>query len=276
MGGSANYNVKEVLPGLGVIGQPTVGTQFVGPGTYLGPIPTLTLFLSPNDPARNAAVCAAFVKLPTQQAAQAKSPNAIVIPLRWLLTKTDRIDTTDCTQDVDNYDFFRAATLLGGIAALTTDPTGNHPDITGSGPYLVEQFSDATGSDFLLIDFSKSKDQDFQGLGPMIASALSQQSDILSTNNAPSPAVQSAVGGTQAIAAAKSNLPGWLQTVCGAATSVWAKMAEVIVSAAIPPAAAVIVPLEAVTNAGCTPPAQNGQTGGAAPAPAPAKAKGKK
>jgi hypothetical protein len=273
--------VQSFLPGMGALGQPTIGTQFVGPQTYLGPIPTLTLFLTPQDPSRNAAVCSAFVSIQSLATAQAKNPDAIVIPFRWLLTNT-AIDTTNCAQDLSNYDYYRAATLLGGIAAITTDPKGNHVDISGPGPYLVEQFVDANGQHFLFIDFSKSKNSDFSGFSSMIAAAMQQQSELLSSNDPPNAEVLAQTGTPTAAAAAasKSNLPGWLQTICGVATSPLVKVAETILALAFPPASVVITPLESVTNTACTTPSQgnggNASTPPAAPAPTAPAAGGKK
>jgi hypothetical protein len=243
---------------------PVLGTQYVGPGAFLGPIPTFTLILTSTASARNKAVCSGFTQLPSLGAAQAANPYTVVSPLRWVLTSTDGLTANDCDTLLSRYDYSRAGMLLGAVAATTKDGDGNPPDTSGVGPYLLEQYADGSGLHFALLDFSKADDAQFAQLGATLAQALSTQLQFLSTN-APLPQdVQNktdpaTVAGAQA---AKTNTPAWLQAACGIATNPVTKVLEAILTAAFPPSSVVITPLESVTNAGCASPQGGGGQGG--------------
>jgi len=231
---------------------PILGTQFVGPEADLGPIPAVTLLLKPGDRARNIALCQGFTGIAGLAQAQADHPNAVVIPLRWLLTRPADFTAPDCNDVVGYYDYFRAGTILGALATTTTAPGKTALDFSGRGPFLIEQFVDANGSHYLFVDLSRSSNADLARLGPLIARALVQQADVLTSN------AQIAGGGdpvAHAAAASKSSMPGWLRRVCGVATSPLVHIAKILFAAVFPPSLAVITPLEAVTNAGCPTPA---------------------
>ena len=227
---------------------PILGTQFVGPEADLGPIPAVTLLLKPGDRARNIALCQGFTGIAGLAQAQADHPNALVIPLRWLLTRASNFTTPACDEVVEHYDYFRAGTILGALATTTTAPGKAALDFSGRGPFLIEQFVDANGSHYLFVEFSRFTDAQLTGVGPLIARALVQQSDVLTSNaqlgGSPDPAAHAA-------AASKSSMPGWLRRVCGVATSPLVHIAKILFAAVFPPTLAVITPLEAVTNAGC-------------------------
>jgi len=251
---------------------PILGAQFVGPNTYLGPIPTFTLILTSADPARNAKVCAGFQSEPTLAAAQAANPFAVVSPLRWVLTATAGVDTSQCTDLLAHYDFYRAGSLLGAVVAATVDAEGQAADISGKGPYLLEQYADGGGVHYALVDFSKTTDAQFAGFSALVNTALAEQAEFLSSNKPVSAAVQAATtpATVAAAQAAKSNMPAWLQTACGFATSPVTKLFETILTTVFAPATAVVTPLETVVNAGCGSGSQTGAAPAAATKPAPA------
>src|SRR4051812_26867601 len=83
-------------------------TEIAGPGTYLAPMPTAIVLLTPDDMARNRAFCAAVAKLPTAAEAGAGSvvaPNLILT--RWLVQVSDVAPDKagDCEFLVGTYDY---------------------------------------------------------------------------------------------------------------------------------------------------------------------------
>ncbi len=229
-----------------------IGTQLVGPEADLGPIPTLTLILKSGDTARNASVCQGFSALPTAAAAQASNPNGIVIPFRWLMVRTPTTSRPDCDSINADYDFFRAGSLLGALAGTTVTEKGKSADFSGRGPFLLEQFSDANGLHYLLVDFSKAGEADFQRLGAMVQTAIARQADALTSNGKLLAAPPGGAADDASDAAkSKSGAPGWIHKACGVAKSPIVKILQIILVAVFPPALVVTTPMEAVANAGC-------------------------
>jgi hypothetical protein len=120
---------------------PTFATQLAGPETYLAPMPTAVVVLKPDDLNRNRAFCAAVMRLPTAQAAIARSvvaPNLVLT--RWLVqmpeVPPDR--AADCDFLVGTYDYARAARLIAAVHL--SDGT-----LAGPGPFLLMVIPDATG-----------------------------------------------------------------------------------------------------------------------------------
>lgn len=241
---------------------PVIGTQLVGPETDLGPVPTLTLILKSGDAARNARICAGFSAVATAAEAQAADPNGIVIPLRWPMVRRPTAARPDCDRINDDYDFFRAGTLIGGLAASGVADKGKPVNFSGRGPFLIEQFVDANGLHYLLIDLSKNADDQFGDLGARVQALVDRQVAAMTSNAAllalPKAAVtmapDDAAAAGKAAAEAKANGGGWLHRACGVAKSPLVKVLQILAVAVFPPALAVTTPFEAAANAGCAEP----------------------
>jgi hypothetical protein len=125
-------------------------TEIAGPGTYLAPMPTAVVLLTPDDMARNRAFCAAVSKLPTVAEASAGSvvaPNLILT--RWLVQVADVAPekAKDCEFLVGTYDYNRAARMIG---SLQSDGAA----LVGHGPYLAMIIPDTNGQRMLAVDGS--------------------------------------------------------------------------------------------------------------------------
>ena len=205
-----------------------IGTEFAGPNTYLGPLPTITLFLKPYNNSRNLVVCDSFKSIKTadvQRRSERLLPN--VLALRWILAH-DVPDQSDCSQLIGSYDYYRSGALLSAIVTENRQADGSHADISGQGPFIVEQFSDRSGEHYVFVDFSKADDADFKTLGPMIADAIAKQSNILQSNASAPPiaAVALPQGNDPNAANAKTGGGGAPNWVCGTLESPIARSAE--------------------------------------------------
>jgi hypothetical protein len=168
---------------------PVIGREWAGPNTYLGPIPTLTVVLKPYDRARNIAACQAFLQIKTVPEVMAQSPLAQnIMPLRWLVLAAPA-DANDCDKIVDGSDYYAGAAMLGSISATTTNPSGEHVDVSGPGPFIIEQFADESGLHYVILDFSKSTNPqtDFANIVPSLSDAITYQVAQLGPKNPASP-----------------------------------------------------------------------------------------
>jgi hypothetical protein len=156
---------------------PIFATQIAGPNTYLPPMPTAVVVLTPDDMARNRAFCLSIAKLPTAQEALAKSvvaPNLILT--RWLtqLSEVAPERIRDCDYLVGTYDYSRAAVLISSLRR-TAGP------MTGKGPFLVMMVADTTGVRMIGVDGSGYAPAEFDSFVASWNSVISQTQTQLTT-----------------------------------------------------------------------------------------------
>ncbi|MGI4797572.1 MAG: hypothetical protein ACRYF2_00745 [Janthinobacterium lividum] len=141
-----------------VAARPVFATQLAGPSTFLAPLPTAVVLLTPGDLNRNRAFCNAFTsRLPTAQAAMAASvvaPNLIMT--RWLVQLADvpASRAADCDFLVGTYDYTRAARLLKAVRL-------SEGQLSGPGPFLLMVIPDSAGLHVAGLDGSARNSADF-------------------------------------------------------------------------------------------------------------------
>ena len=116
--------------------------EFAGPGTYLGPAPTVVVLLKQDQAARNAAFCSGFQQIDTdRENAAASVVAANVVRTRWLV-KTDDLQAapTDCAAMVQAYDFTRSGILI----AEASKDAALAASLAGNGPFLLEILPDGS------------------------------------------------------------------------------------------------------------------------------------
>lgn len=160
-GCAAPYAGQEAFSGSrssNVAARPVFATQLAGPSTFLAPLPTAVVLLTPGDLNRNRAFCTAFTsRLPTAQAALAASvvaPNLIMT--RWLVQLADvpADRATDCDFLVGTYDYTRAARLLKAVRL-------SEGQLSGPGPFLLMVIPDSAGLHVAGLDGSARNSADF-------------------------------------------------------------------------------------------------------------------
>ena len=157
-------------------------TEIAGPGTYLAPMPTAVVLLTPDDMARNRAFCAAMSKLPTAEEAGAGSviaPNLILT--RWLVQVSDVAPdkAKDCEFLVGTYDYNRAARMIGTLQV-------EGANLAGHGPYLAMIIPDTNGQRMVAVDGSVYTAGQFDKFVASWKSSLDQtQTALASRSNQP-------------------------------------------------------------------------------------------
>lgn len=120
----------------------TAVREYAGPGTYLGPTPTVVVVLKRDQADRNAAFCSGFARLDTSvEAAEASVVATNVVRTRWMVGSDDIATApADCPAMLAAYDFARADALRAAVEA--------QPDLAdslaGSGPFLLEILPDSS------------------------------------------------------------------------------------------------------------------------------------
>lgn len=162
---------------------PLIGTEYALPAADLGPIPTLTVVMTPASANRNLALCRAFASERSYGELTAESRLARnIVPVRWLLT-SDPGRYDDCDANTRLYDFDRGAKLLAEAAAALRAGGGSGA-FTGRGPFFVEQFAGEDGLTYLVIDLSETDSADFGDLSTRLSQALAGQSAALAARPA--------------------------------------------------------------------------------------------
>jgi len=165
---------------------PLIGTEYALPAANLGPIPTLTVVMTPASANRNLALCRAFASERSYGQLTAESRLARnIVPVRWLLT-SDPGRYDDCDANTRLYDFERGAKLLAEAAAAL-GASGGTGAFTGRGPFFVEQFAGEDGLTYLVIDLSETDSADFGDLSTRLSQALAAQSAALAARTEPAP-----------------------------------------------------------------------------------------
>ena len=224
-----------------------IGSQIVDPESYLGPIPTLTIVLTPYDQARNAEACTAFRTLQSYSDLIAANPSSTnVIPLRW---PSDRHIDQDsaCNILLQNFNYFEAAELLSRVASSTTTASGQKLDISGPGPFIIEQIATDKGITYAVIDMSKvpTGNLQFNRLAASLTAAITYQTVALSGGSA-----QKAMDAATAAAPTAPKPTGWLADCCGALDSVYGKV--ILAGLSFIPAATIpVTVVNALDKAAC-------------------------
>jgi hypothetical protein len=156
--------------GGGPINHPVFARQLAGPQTYLAPMPTALVVLTDADEARNRALCDAFARLPTAQAAMQASivaPNLVLT--RWPINTGDvpLERAEDCNYLVLHYDFSR-------IAALRRQGTLTQGSLAGRGPFLILVLAEHDGLKIAGIDGSGYDAKEFDHFVSDWSEAVSQ------------------------------------------------------------------------------------------------------
>ncbi len=150
---------------------PIFATQIAGPSTFLAPMPTAIVVLTPGDLNRNRAFCTAITsRLPTAQQALAASVVAPSLVLTsWLvqLPEVPADRATDCDFLVGTYDYARSARLLSAVQL-------SEGQLSGPGPFLLMVIPDRAGLHVAGLDGSRYAATDFPQFVDSWGSALRQ------------------------------------------------------------------------------------------------------
>lgn len=168
-------------------GPVTLGTELSLEGSYLGPLPTMSVVMTRESPERNSKYCEQFVQMPTyvQAASQAKS-SLDVIPLRWL-AKSSTSKLKDCAVLIGLYDFDRATSLLAEVNAKIAETNAKAAQanpgapqtkpISGRGPFLIEHLATTGGINYAVLDLSSS--EDFSTISRQLGELLGRQVNLV-------------------------------------------------------------------------------------------------